>query len=81
MRAILVCTLYSIKYGTSRIINDDSRVMLQTVASLTDNSRGVIYDHNMFIVHDIGFVMLAFNCSGHNTQAVETIPIEKALVR
>jgi hypothetical protein len=24
--------------------------MLQLMASLTDNSRGIIYDHNMFIV-------------------------------
>ncbi len=28
----------------SRIVIDDSRVMLQIVASLTDNSRGVIND-------------------------------------
>jgi len=31
-----------------RIIIDDSRVMLQIVASLTNNTRGVIYDCNMF---------------------------------
>jgi hypothetical protein len=31
------------------IIIDDSRVMLQIVASLTDDSRGIIYA-NMFIV-------------------------------
>ncbi len=35
---------------TSRIIIDNSIVMLKIVASLTDNSRGVIYDCNMFIV-------------------------------
>ncbi len=34
----------------SRIIIDDSRVMLQIVLSLADDSRDVIYDHNMFIV-------------------------------
>jgi hypothetical protein len=34
----------------SRIAIDNSRVTLQIVASLTDNSRGVIYDRNMFIV-------------------------------
>ncbi len=33
----------------SRIITDDSRVMLQIVASLTDDSRGIIYDHSMFM--------------------------------
>ncbi len=34
----------------SRIVIDNSRVMLQIVASLTDNSIGVIYNRNMFIV-------------------------------
>jgi len=32
------------------ITNDDSRMMLQVVASLTYDSRGINYDHNMFIV-------------------------------
>ncbi len=31
----------------SRIVIDDFRVMLQIVASLTDNSRGIIYDNNI----------------------------------
>ncbi len=35
---------------TSRIIIDNSRVVVQIVASLTDDSRRVIYDRNMFIV-------------------------------
>ncbi len=34
---------------TSKIAIDSSRVMFQTVVSLTDDSRGVIYDHDMFI--------------------------------
>jgi hypothetical protein len=34
----------------SRIVFDDSRVALQIMAPLTDNSRFIIYDHNMFIV-------------------------------
>jgi len=34
----------------SKIVTDVSRVTLQIVASLADASRGVIYDHNMFIV-------------------------------
>jgi len=34
----------------SRIIIDDSRVALQIVVSLIDDTRGVIYDHNVFIV-------------------------------
>jgi len=35
---------------SSRIVIDNTKVMLQIVASLTDNSRGVIYDCSMFIV-------------------------------
>jgi hypothetical protein len=34
----------------SRIIIDNSRVMIHIVASLTDDYRGNIYDPNMFIV-------------------------------
>ncbi len=34
----------------SRIIIEGSRVMHQIVASLTDDSRGIIYNCNMFIV-------------------------------
>ena len=33
----------------SRIVIDSSRVMLQIVASLTDDSRGVNYNRNVFI--------------------------------
>jgi hypothetical protein len=40
----------------SRIIIDESRVTLQIVASLTDNSRGVTYDRNVFIVQATGAV-------------------------
>ncbi len=38
----------------SRIVTDNSTEMLQIVASLTDNSRGVIYNRNMFIVQATG---------------------------
>jgi hypothetical protein len=38
----------------SRIVNDDSKMMLHIVVSLTDDSKGVIYDHNMFIVKATG---------------------------
>ncbi len=34
---------------TSRIVIDDSRVTLQIVASLTDNSAGILYNSNMSI--------------------------------
>ncbi len=39
----------SVNYA-SRIINDDSRAMLQIVTSLTDISRGAIYNCNVFTV-------------------------------
>jgi hypothetical protein len=35
----------------STLAIDNSRVMLQFVASLTDDLRSVIYDRNVFIVH------------------------------
>ncbi len=40
--------------NASSIVIDNFRVMLQIVASLTDNSRDVIYNHNMFIVQATG---------------------------
>jgi hypothetical protein len=40
----------------SRIIINNSRVTLQIVASFTDNSRGVIYDCNMFIAQATGLL-------------------------
>jgi hypothetical protein len=40
----------SISLGLAIVINYASSVMLQIEASLTDDSRGIIYDGNMFIV-------------------------------
>jgi hypothetical protein len=37
-----------------KIVIDDSWVALQIVASLTDNSRGIIYDRSIFIVQANG---------------------------
>ncbi len=34
----------------ARVINDAPRVMLQIVVSLTDDPRGIIYNHKVFIV-------------------------------
>ncbi len=34
-----------------RIIIDNSRVMFQIVSSLTNDSKDIIYDCNMFIAH------------------------------
>ncbi len=42
----------------SRIVIRDSRVTLQIVASLSDDSRGIIYDRNMFIVQATGVFIL-----------------------
>jgi hypothetical protein len=42
----------------SGIVSDDSRVMLQIVVSLTDDSRGIIYKQNMVIVQDIKLLLL-----------------------
>jgi hypothetical protein len=42
----------------SKIVIDDSSVTLQIVASLSDNSRGVIYDRNVFIVQATGLIYL-----------------------
>jgi len=33
------------------IVVDNSRAMLQIVASLTEYSRGAVYNRNLFIVH------------------------------
>jgi hypothetical protein len=38
----------------SRIIINASGMMIQIVALLTNDLRGIIYDHNMFIVQAIG---------------------------
>ncbi len=40
----------------SEIVIEDSRVTLQIVALLIVNSRGVVYNHNMFIVQAIGVI-------------------------
>jgi hypothetical protein len=43
----LTCGLY---YKPMTIINDDSRVINKIEASLTDDTRVIIYDRHMFIV-------------------------------
>ncbi len=43
-----------------RIVIDNSRVMLQFVASLTDDCRGIIYNCNVFIVEDTGCIFENF---------------------
>ncbi len=55
----------------SRIIIDDSRVTLQSVASLTDNSKDVIYNCSMFIVQVSGDRFIA--CRHNFTSAKESV--------
>ncbi len=43
----------------SMIVIDDSIVILQIVVSFTDNSRGAIYDHIMFIVQATGYILMS----------------------
>jgi hypothetical protein len=38
----------------TRILSDNSRVMIQIVVSLTDNSGSIIYNRNMFIAQAKG---------------------------
>ncbi len=38
----------------SMVVIDDSRAMLQIVASLTDDSGGIICDRNIFKIHATG---------------------------
>ncbi len=42
------------EFDASRVTIDDFRVAPQIVSSITDYSRGIIYDLNMFIVQAIG---------------------------
>jgi hypothetical protein len=49
----------------SRIIINSSRMMLQIVASLTDDSTGVTYNHNMFIVQATGSIPCAWHRDRH----------------
>jgi hypothetical protein len=49
------CTMNSIYvHDPSRIINYDCTLILQIVVSLVDDSRGITYDRNMFIVQVTG---------------------------
>ncbi len=47
--ASTICVIVSAK-ALVRVINYAPRVPLKIVASLTDDSWGIIYDHNVFIV-------------------------------
>ncbi len=65
------------KNDAYRIIIDDSRAMLQIVASLTDNFRGVIYNRNMFIVQATG-LNTAIVCSVVSLYLLQQLDIKKS---
>ncbi len=50
-RVLVACIINSLQFwnDASRILTDNSRVMLQIVASLIDNYRGVIYNNRGII--------------------------------
>ncbi len=54
----------------SRIILDDFRVTLQIVVSLSDDSRGVIYNCKMFIVQSTRHNVLNLFCGWLNFSAL-----------
>jgi hypothetical protein len=47
-------TISGLYYKPMTIVNDDSRVVNNLEASLTDNARVIIYDCHMFIVQATG---------------------------
>ncbi len=49
-----------IALALARVVSYAPRVMLQIVASLTDDSRGIIYDRNMFIAQANGLILHNF---------------------
>jgi hypothetical protein len=59
----------------SRIIIDNSRMVFQIVASLTDNSRGIIYNCNMLIDGNISPRYLLQICS----EKITKFPITQLL--
>jgi hypothetical protein len=44
------------------MVIDDSRVNLHIVASLTDNSRSIFHNHNVFIVQGTTVRQIVFGC-------------------
>jgi hypothetical protein len=65
-----------------RIIIDGSRVMLQIVASLNDDSRGVIYNYDVFIIEasDVNKKMTSFRGQASWATLYHTVIIQNRLV-
>ncbi len=61
------CTLNIIKKSNdaSRIVIGDFRVMLQIVASLTENFGGIIYNCNMILVHATELIFISLGVKKH----------------
>jgi hypothetical protein len=54
-----IINITNVVNDTSRSITDESRVALHIVAPLTDDSTGVIYDRNVFIVQATSLGLIA----------------------
>ncbi len=54
MTLLLFILNQGLYYKPMTIVNDDSRVVNKLEASLTDDTRVVIYDRDMFIVQSTG---------------------------
>jgi hypothetical protein len=65
---------------TPSIVIDDSSVMLQIIASLTDDSRGIIYDHNMITVLATYCVTLRQGCHPKYHTRLIVIPMAVASI-
>ncbi len=72
------CTT-SIINDTSKIVIYKFRVTLQIVASLTDDSRGIIYNHDMFIVKAMGHKGLQKHREGNTKGESFTVPLTSCL--
>jgi hypothetical protein len=64
---------------TSKIVIYKFRVTLQIVGSLTDDSRGIIYNHDMFIVKAIGHKGLHKHREGNTKGESITVPLTSCL--
>ena len=77
----------AIALALARVVNYAPRVTLQIVASLTDDSKGIIYDCNMFIAQatgsgiDIALYRLRINLKNKFTTLGHGIIISRPISR
>ncbi len=55
MPELIILVFSGLYYIPMMIVNDDSKVVNKLEASLTDDTRVIIYDHHMFIVQATGW--------------------------